>query len=53
MDRFFIACMVFSLICGAFGVELVEAHRERDKGCVVKFTQGKETHVRIGHTDEY
>lgn len=53
MDKFIVACITFSFICGAFGVEMIETHREHDKGCVVKFTQGQETHVRIGHSDEY
>jgi hypothetical protein len=42
--------MLFSFICGAFVVEMVEAHRENNKGCVIKFVQGKETRVHIGHT---
>jgi hypothetical protein len=50
MDKFIVACMLFSFICGAFAVEMVETHREKDKGCVIKFMQGKETHIRIGHT---
>jgi hypothetical protein len=54
MDKFIVACMLFSFICGAFAVEMVETRREYDKGCVVKFTQGNVTHVSIGHTsDEY
>ena len=50
MDKLFVACMMFSFICGAYLVEMVELHREHDKGCIVKFAQGKETHVIMGHT---
>ena len=46
------ACMVFSFICGAFFVEMIETHREHDKGCVIKFVQGKETHIMMGHTPD-
>lgn len=52
MDRFMVACMMFSFICGAYVVEMVELHREHDKGCVIKFVQGKETHVHIGRTSD-
>lgn len=48
MDRFFIACMVFSFISGAYFVVLVQAHRENDSGCVVKFASNKETHIVLG-----
>jgi hypothetical protein len=44
--------MLFSFICGAFLVEMIETHREHDKGCVIKFVQGKETRVHIGRTSE-
>jgi hypothetical protein len=50
MDKFIVSCMIFSFICGAFFVEMIETHREHDKGCVIKFLQGKETHVHIGRT---
>lgn len=52
MDRFLVACMIFSFICGAFFVEQVEAHREHEKGCVIKFVQGKETHVFMGRAED-
>jgi len=52
MDRFIASCMIFSFICGAFFVELIESHREHDKGCVIKFVQGKETHIMMGHTPD-
>lgn len=52
MDRFMVACMMFSFICGAYVVEMVELHREHDKGCVVKFAQNKETHIVMGYTPD-
>jgi hypothetical protein len=52
MDKFLVACMIFSFIFGAFVVEMVETHREQNKGCVIKFVQGKETHVIMGHTSD-
>ena len=54
MIKFVLMCSVFSFICGAYAVEIVETKRIADKGCVVKLTQGNVTHVAIGHTaDEY
>ena len=50
MDKFIVACMVFSFICGAFFVLQIEAHRELTKGCAINFTQGKITVVSMGHT---
>jgi ribosomal protein L21 len=52
MDKFVVACMIFSFISGAYFVELIETHREHDKVCVIKFMQGKETMVTIGHTPD-
>jgi hypothetical protein len=51
IDKFIAACCIFSFICGAYLVEMIEIHREHDKGCVIKFMQGKETHIHIGHTE--
>jgi len=50
MDKFIVACCIFSFICGAFFVEMIETHRENNKGCTITFTQGKTTNVHIGHT---
>jgi len=52
MDRFFVACMIFSFICGAFFVMQIETHREHDKGCIIKFVQGRETIITMGHTPD-
>ena len=52
MDKFIVACMIFSFISGAYFVELIETHREHSKGCVIKFVQGKETHVFMGKSDD-
>jgi hypothetical protein len=46
MDRFNVACIIFSFITGMFVAHEIESGR----GCVIKFTQGKETHVHIGRT---
>jgi hypothetical protein len=48
MDKLLIVCMVFSFICGAFVVEMVEKHREQVKGCTVEFTRGQATMVHVG-----
>ena len=50
--KLFLTCLLLSFILGAFFVELIETHREHDKGCVIKFVQGKETHIHIGHTSD-
>lgn len=52
MDKFVVACMIFSFICGAFVVELIETHREHDKACVVTFINDKETIIHMGHTPD-
>jgi hypothetical protein len=46
MDKvmLFIACCVFSFICGAYAVEMVE----KGKGCTVKIGRGNVTTVFVG-----
>ncbi|CAB4129387.1 hypothetical protein UFOVP118_27 [uncultured Caudovirales phage] len=48
MDRFLIACCLFSFVTGMYAVHMIEAGR----GCTVTFVQGKETHVLMGHGDD-
>jgi hypothetical protein len=50
--KIFLTCLILSFILGAFFVELIEAHRALDKGCVIKFVHGKETNIHIGHTSD-
>lgn len=48
MDKFTIACCLFSFITGMYLAHNIEAGR----GCTVTFIQGKETHVLLGHGDD-
>jgi hypothetical protein len=48
MVKFIVLCSIFSFICGAFAVEMVEKRREIVKGCTVEFTRGQATMVHIG-----
>ena len=48
MDRFVIACCLFSFITGMYLAHMIEAGRP----CTVTFIQGKETHVLLGHGDD-
>lgn len=47
MDRFFIACMVFSFIVGMFTTVQVENGR----GCTITVERGREAHVYIGRAE--
>ena len=46
MDKvmLFVACCVFSFICGAYFVEMVE----KGRGCTVEFSRGNVTTVLVG-----
>lgn len=44
MDRFVVACCVFSFICGMFITLQIEAAR----GCTVEVTKGQVTTVAVG-----
>lgn len=46
IDRFFVACCIFSFICGAFFVVLIE--KDREKTCTIEVTKGNITTVTIG-----
>ena len=48
MDKFVIACCIFSFITGIYSAHIIE----ESHGCTVKFVQGKVTHILIGHIDE-
>ena len=48
MDRFVIACCIFSFITGIYAAHVINDSR----GCTVKFVQGKLTHIVIGHINE-
>jgi hypothetical protein len=47
MDRFVIACCVFSFITGMYVTMLIEKNR----GCTVEVTRGQVTTVNIGRTE--
>jgi len=47
MDRFNVACIIFSLITGVYLAHLVTESR----GCTVAFNHGQETHVYMGHQE--
>jgi hypothetical protein len=51
MDRFVIACCVFSFITGMYVMHLVELRREFTKSCVISFVQGRTTHVFRGREE--
>jgi hypothetical protein len=44
MDRFFVACCIFSFISGMYVAHMIE----KDRGCTVTFDKGNEMHVLIG-----
>ena len=46
MDKvmLFVACCVFSFICGAYFVEMVQ----KGRGCTVEFSRGNVTTVLVG-----
>lgn len=48
MDRFFIACLIFSFICGMF----VTMEIEHGHGCTIEVTKGQVTTVTIGRVDD-
>ena len=48
MDKFIVACMVFSFITGMFTAHMIEQGR----GCVVEVTHGQVTTVTIGSKDD-
>ena len=53
MDRFFVACCVFSLITGMYATEMIQRTMiDKHKGCTVEVTEGRITTVRIGKTDD-
>lgn len=45
MDKFFVACCVFSFITGMFTAHMIE----KDRGCTVTFDKGKEVHIVTGY----
>jgi len=45
MDRFVIACSIFSFITGMYVAHMVV----EEKGCTITFVQGKQTQVFMGH----
>lgn len=46
MDKLLVACCIFSFITGMYVAHMIE----KDRGCVVSFKEGKETHMFIGST---
>jgi len=48
MDKFLIACCVFSFITGMYVTVLVEQGR----GCTIEVTKGKTTTVTIGKVND-
>jgi hypothetical protein len=54
MNRFIVACCVFSYITGAYTIALIETKRdvkkanEEKRQCVVKMSRNNQTHVFIG-----
>jgi hypothetical protein len=42
--KFIVACCVFCFITGMYVSRMID----KDRGCTVTFTQGKETHVMTG-----
>ena len=48
MDRFWVACCVFSFITGSY---LTVLH-EKDRGCTIEVKKGFETTVTIGKKDD-
>lgn len=44
MDKFLIACCIFSFITGMYIAVMIE----KDRGCTVSFSKNNETHVIIG-----
>ena len=48
MDRFFVACMIFSFITGMFVAHMIEQGR----GCTVEVTHGQVTTIAIGKRDD-
>jgi len=49
MDKFVIACCIFSFVTGMYASHMIFESR----ACTVTFTQGKETNVIVGHGDGY
>lgn len=43
-NKFIIACCVFSFITGMYVAHIIE----KNKGCVVSFSRGNQTHILIG-----
>lgn len=48
MDKFVIACCIFSFITGIYAAVIIDQTR----GCTVKFVQGQVTHIVVGHINE-
>jgi len=47
-NKFIIACCVFSFITGMYFAHIIE----KDKGCVVSFSRGNQTHILIGKNND-
>lgn len=50
MDRFLIACCIFSFITGMFVCVLIEQNRSH--GCTIKVERDKQVRVFIGNRDD-
>jgi len=48
MDKFIVACCIFSFITGMFVAHMIEMGR----GCTVEVTHGQVTTVTIGERDD-
>lgn len=48
MDRFFVACCIFSFICGMF----ITVQIEQGRGCTIEVTRGQTTTVTIGKVND-
>jgi hypothetical protein len=44
MNKFLVACCLFSFITGMYFAVMIE----KDRGCTVSFKRGSETHIMIG-----
>lgn len=48
MDKFIVACCIFSFITGMFTAHMIEAGR----GCRIEMTRGQVTIVTMGERDD-
>ena len=49
IDRFLVACCIFSFICGMFLTVLIEENRSH--GCTITVERGNQAHVYIGRAE--